>query len=136
MVDGLEKGYRWQITLNQYVGYITIQGDDLDFCPHNLVIFICFSILCICWQMVDAWGGWNLFQGLLRTLKQVASKHGVSIATVAVKYILDQVNLVDWFLLSPEFDVLIAIKSHSHVTLDKAWYISFHFASCQTCSLL
>ncbi|KAK7402076.1 hypothetical protein VNO78_14051 [Psophocarpus tetragonolobus] len=41
-------------------------------------------------RMVDAWGGWNLFQGLLRTLKQVASKHDVSIATVAVKYILDQ----------------------------------------------
>ncbi|CAJ1956112.1 unnamed protein product [Sphenostylis stenocarpa] len=41
-------------------------------------------------RMVDAWGGWNLFQGLLRTLKQVASKHSVSIATVAVKYILDQ----------------------------------------------
>ncbi|RDX74581.1 Flagellar radial spoke protein 5, partial [Mucuna pruriens] len=41
-------------------------------------------------RMVDAWGGWSLFQGLLRTLKQVASKHGVSIATVAVKYILDQ----------------------------------------------
>ncbi|CAL5200657.1 unnamed protein product [Lathyrus oleraceus] len=41
-------------------------------------------------KMVDAWGGWGLFQGLLQTLKQVASKHGVSIATVAVKYILDQ----------------------------------------------
>ncbi|XP_028756809.1 flagellar radial spoke protein 5-like isoform X1 [Neltuma alba] len=41
-------------------------------------------------RMVDAWGGWSLFQGLLRTLKQVASKHGVSISTVAVKYILDQ----------------------------------------------
>ncbi|CAL0321972.1 unnamed protein product [Lupinus luteus] len=41
-------------------------------------------------KMIDAWGGWSLFQGLLRTLKQVASKHGVSIATVAVKYILDQ----------------------------------------------
>lgn len=44
--------------------------------------------------MVDAWGGWGLFQGLLRTLKQVATKHGVSIATVAVKYILDQVKLL------------------------------------------
>ncbi|XP_058779712.1 flagellar radial spoke protein 5-like isoform X3 [Vicia villosa] len=41
-------------------------------------------------RMVDAWGGWGLFQGLLRTLKQVASKHGVSISAVAVKYILDQ----------------------------------------------
>ncbi|XP_022985985.1 flagellar radial spoke protein 5 isoform X2 [Cucurbita maxima] len=41
-------------------------------------------------RMVDAWGGWSLFQVLLQTLKRVASKHGVSIPTVAVKYILDQ----------------------------------------------
>ncbi|XP_009629477.1 uncharacterized oxidoreductase At1g06690, chloroplastic isoform X2 [Nicotiana tomentosiformis] len=41
-------------------------------------------------RMVDAWGGWSLFQELLRTLKTVANKHGVSIPTVAVKYILDQ----------------------------------------------
>ncbi|KAL0436318.1 UNVERIFIED_CONTAM: putative aryl-alcohol dehydrogenase [Sesamum radiatum] len=41
-------------------------------------------------RMVDAWGGWNLFQVLLQTLKRVASKHGVSISTVAVRYILDQ----------------------------------------------
>lgn len=41
-------------------------------------------------RMVDAWGGWSLFQGLLQTLKKIASKHGVSIPTVAVKYILDQ----------------------------------------------
>lgn len=42
--------------------------------------------------MVDAWGGWSLFQELLQTLKRVASKHSVSIPTVAVRYILDQVN--------------------------------------------
>ncbi|HEY7491033.1 MAG TPA: aldo/keto reductase [Candidatus Tectomicrobia bacterium] len=41
-------------------------------------------------QMVDAWGGWGLFQELLCTLKQVADKHGVSIANVAVRYILDR----------------------------------------------
>ncbi|MBA0774414.1 hypothetical protein Gotri_009627 [Gossypium trilobum] len=41
-------------------------------------------------RMVDAWGGWSLFQTLLKTLKTVASKHGVTIPTVAVKYILDQ----------------------------------------------
>lgn len=41
-------------------------------------------------RMVDAWGGWSLFQALLKTLNKVASKHGVSISTVAVKYILDQ----------------------------------------------
>uniref|UniRef100_A0A2P2K7K0 Putative aryl-alcohol dehydrogenase C750.01 isoform X1 n=1 Tax=Rhizophora mucronata TaxID=61149 RepID=A0A2P2K7K0_RHIMU len=41
-------------------------------------------------RMVDAWGGWSLFQNLLQTLKKIASNHGVSIPTVAVKYILDQ----------------------------------------------
>ncbi|XP_057483003.1 perakine reductase-like [Actinidia eriantha] len=41
-------------------------------------------------RMVDAWGGWSLFQTLLQTLKRVASKHGVSIPTVAVRYVLDQ----------------------------------------------
>ncbi|XP_010244199.1 PREDICTED: flagellar radial spoke protein 5 isoform X2 [Nelumbo nucifera] len=41
-------------------------------------------------RMVDAWGGWSLFQALLQTLKKIASKHGVTIPTVAVRYILDQ----------------------------------------------
>ncbi|CAA0825215.1 NAD(P)-linked oxidoreductase superfamily protein [Striga hermonthica] len=41
-------------------------------------------------RMVDAWGGWSLFQVLLQTLKKVASKHLVSIPTVAVRYILNQ----------------------------------------------
>lgn len=41
-------------------------------------------------RMVDAWGGWTLFQTLLQVLNKIARKHGVSIPTVAVKYILDQ----------------------------------------------
>jgi aryl-alcohol dehydrogenase-like predicted oxidoreductase len=41
-------------------------------------------------QMIDVWGGWNLFQELLVTLKRIATKHGVSIANVAVRYILDR----------------------------------------------
>lgn len=41
-------------------------------------------------QMIDAWGGWGLFQELLTVLKRVADKHGVSIANVAVRYILDR----------------------------------------------
>lgn len=41
-------------------------------------------------QMVDAWGGWSLFQELLRGLKQVADKHRVSVANVAVRAILDR----------------------------------------------
>jgi aryl-alcohol dehydrogenase-like predicted oxidoreductase len=41
-------------------------------------------------NMVDAWGGWSLFQELLSVLKQIATKHGVSISNVAVRYILDK----------------------------------------------
>ncbi len=41
-------------------------------------------------QMVDAWGGWGLFQELLGVLKDIANKHKVSIANVAVRYILDR----------------------------------------------
>jgi aryl-alcohol dehydrogenase-like predicted oxidoreductase len=41
-------------------------------------------------NMIDAWGGWNLFQELLSTLKLIAQKHGVSISNVAVRYVLEQ----------------------------------------------
>ena len=41
-------------------------------------------------QRIDAWGDWELFQELLRVLKQIADQHGVSIANVAVRYILDR----------------------------------------------
>jgi aryl-alcohol dehydrogenase-like predicted oxidoreductase len=41
-------------------------------------------------QMVDVWGGWALLQELLRTLDQVATKHQVTIANVAVRYVLEQ----------------------------------------------
>jgi aryl-alcohol dehydrogenase-like predicted oxidoreductase len=41
-------------------------------------------------QMIANWGGWKLFQELLYTLKQIADKHQVSIANVAVNYILNQ----------------------------------------------
>jgi aryl-alcohol dehydrogenase-like predicted oxidoreductase len=41
-------------------------------------------------QMVDAWGGWGLLQELLATLKRIADKHRVSLANIAVRYILDR----------------------------------------------
>ncbi|MBH8576345.1 aldo/keto reductase [Nostocaceae cyanobacterium CENA369] len=41
-------------------------------------------------NMIDAWGGWQLFQELLSILKQIADKHRVSISNVAVRYILDK----------------------------------------------
>jgi len=41
-------------------------------------------------QMIDAWGGWGLFQELLKTLKVIADKHAVSIANIATRTILDK----------------------------------------------
>lgn len=41
-------------------------------------------------NMIDAWGGWNLFQELLSVLSAIATKHGVSIPNVAVRYVLDK----------------------------------------------
>lgn len=39
--------------------------------------------------MIRSWGGWNLFQDLLQTLKRVSSKHNVSISNVATRWVLD-----------------------------------------------
>ena len=41
-------------------------------------------------QMIDAWGGWDLFQQLLQVLKGIAAKHDASIANVAMRYVLDR----------------------------------------------
>lgn len=41
-------------------------------------------------NMIDAWGGWALFQELLAVLKQIADKHRVSVANVGIRYILDR----------------------------------------------
>jgi aryl-alcohol dehydrogenase-like predicted oxidoreductase len=40
--------------------------------------------------MLDAWGDWALFQELLGALKAIADKHGVSIANVATRAVLDR----------------------------------------------
>jgi aryl-alcohol dehydrogenase-like predicted oxidoreductase len=46
-------------------------------------------------QMIDAWGGWGLFQELLSTLNRIAQKYNVSIANVATRYILDKPAVAD-----------------------------------------
>ncbi|WP_100181837.1 aldo/keto reductase [Candidatus Nitrosotenuis aquarius] len=41
-------------------------------------------------NMIDAWGGWTLFQKLLHTLDKIAKKHHTSIPNVATRFILDK----------------------------------------------
>src|SRR3954452_7928273 len=40
--------------------------------------------------MIDAWGGWGLFQELLAAVKRIADKHGMSIANIGTRYVLDR----------------------------------------------
>lgn len=42
------------------------------------------------YNMIDAWGGWNLFQELLQVLDEIAKKHECTIANVATRFILDK----------------------------------------------
>lgn len=39
---------------------------------------------------INYWGGWGLFQELLRVLNTVANKHKVSISNVALRWVIDQ----------------------------------------------
>jgi aryl-alcohol dehydrogenase-like predicted oxidoreductase len=40
--------------------------------------------------IIEEYGGWDRFQGLLRALHAVASRHAVTISTVALRWVLDQ----------------------------------------------
>ena len=41
-------------------------------------------------NMIDIWGGWQLFQELLQVLNTIAKKHNCSIANIATRFILDK----------------------------------------------
>lgn len=41
-------------------------------------------------NMIDMWGGWQLFQELLKVLSTISKKHDCSIANIATKFILDK----------------------------------------------
>jgi len=41
-------------------------------------------------NMIDAWGGWQLFQELLSVINSIAEKHNCSIANIATRFVLDK----------------------------------------------
>jgi len=41
-------------------------------------------------NMIDMWGGWQLFQELLSTLDTIAKKHQCSIANIVTRFVLDK----------------------------------------------
>ncbi len=56
--------------------------------------------------IVDAFGGWELFQLLLRVLKSIANKHSASISTVASAYILQKPQVAA---------VIVGARNASHI---------------------
>jgi aryl-alcohol dehydrogenase-like predicted oxidoreductase len=40
--------------------------------------------------IIDEFGGWDAFQSLLTALKTIADRHGVSVSTIATRWVLDQ----------------------------------------------
>ncbi|MFB2937065.1 aldo/keto reductase [Aerosakkonemataceae cyanobacterium BLCC-F154] len=72
-------------------------------------------------NMIDAWGGWNLFQELLKVLQKIAAKHQISIPNVAVRYILDK-PAVGGVIVGARLGISEHIQDNSRVfnfTLDR-----------------
>ena len=75
-------------------------------------------------RMIDAWGGWNLFQELLSALSGIAQKHNVSIANVATRYILDK-PAVAGVIIGARLGIVDHINDNAQVfnfSLDKSDY--------------
>jgi aryl-alcohol dehydrogenase-like predicted oxidoreductase len=74
-------------------------------------------------RMVDAWGGWSLFQALLVILKEIAQKYDVSIANVATRYILDKSSAVAGVIIGTRLGIVDHINDNARVfnfRLDKS----------------
>jgi len=56
--------------------------------------------------IIDEFGGWDLFQALLRALKRIAVKHGVGIGAVAVRCMLDRPQVAG---------VIVGARSAAHL---------------------
>lgn len=85
-------------------------------------------------NMIDAWGGWLLFQELLEVLNCIAKKHRSSIANVATRYILDKPAVAGVII-----GVRLGISEHKSDTakvfslhLDKVDNEKIHFISSKS----
>ena len=61
--------------------------------------------------IIDDFGGWSLFQELLRALRQIADRHATDIASVASRFVLDQPAVAA---------VIVGATNRSHLTSNAA----------------
>lgn len=65
-------------------------------------------------NMINAWGGWSLFQELLAVLKSIADSYHVTIPNVAVRYVLEQ-KAVAGAIIGTRLGVAEHIKENARV---------------------
>lgn len=76
--------------------------------------------------IVDEFGSWDLFQTLLQTLKSVGDKYGVSLASIATRWVLDQPQVAAAIVgaryarhLPKTLDVFnVSLDAEDHTALD------------------
>lgn len=61
--------------------------------------------------IIDDFGGWDLFQALLRQLRRVADRHGVDIATIASRYALAKPRVAA---------VIVGARNRAHIAENAA----------------
>ena len=73
-------------------------------------------------RFIDAAGGWEPFQNLLRTIKEIATKHGVSMANISSRYILENPAVAAVIIGARlgESEHITDNKSTLAITLDEA----------------
>ena len=63
---------------------------------------------------IKLWGGWGKFQVLLKTLKEIANKHQVSLSNVAMRWVLQQEQVAGLLI-----GVRFGLKDHDHIVDNK-----------------
>ncbi len=117
------------------------RGPMLDYCRDHDIAFLCYGtvaggFLSDRWLgrpeptslvnrslikyrlIIEDFGGWTLFQQLLRTLRGVADRHGCDIATVATRAVLDRPNVAAAIVGATNASHLDAHRRLGGVTLD------------------
>lgn len=69
--------------------------------------------------VIDDAGGWDWFQALLRVLKTIATKHGVSVANVATRWVLDRPQVAAAIVGARHEDHIADTLGVFRVTLDE-----------------
>jgi len=70
--------------------------------------------------IIDEFGGWELFQGMLAALGRIASRHGATIGAVAIRWVLEQAGVAGVIVGARHARHLEEIRRACEIGLDDA----------------